>query len=84
MSSSGCIVTSVFYAGNDRGIMCVLKFSGKEVDDDHATFIAPITQVVFGRRTAMGRELSAYRKRSRCSGYSAGAQNGWQAARAQN
>lgn len=84
MSSSACIVTGVFDAGKDRGIMCVLKFSGTETDDERATFIAPIRQVAFGRRSAMGRELSAYRKRSPCSGYSAGARNGWQAARAQN
>jgi hypothetical protein len=54
-------VTDVFYAGEEKGLMCRLDVQG--FADDPVIVVAPVTQLTFNRRHPVARDIAAYRKR---------------------
>jgi hypothetical protein len=56
-----CQVVSVFYAGDEGGIMCGLGGDGLEQTEQ--VFIASITHLEFDWRTSLAREITGYQKR---------------------
>ena len=56
-----CIVTNVFYAGDEHGIMCQLE--APSAKHPSPTLVAPIAHIAFDRRHPISHEITAYRKR---------------------
>jgi hypothetical protein len=54
-------VTSIFYAGEEHGIMCRLELSGDAYPA--AVFVVPLSYVHFDRLHPISREITAFRKR---------------------
>ncbi len=55
------LVTSVFYAGGEHGIMCQLE--APDAKPPSPTLVAPIAHVGFDPRHPISHEITAYRKR---------------------
>jgi hypothetical protein len=56
---SRCVVTEVFYTGDEGGIACRLGIDGS---DTNTPFIVSITHLDFDRRSPLFREIDAYRR----------------------
>jgi len=54
-------VTDVFYAGEEKGLMCRIDVQG-EIDEP-VVVVAPVTQLAFNRKHPIARDIAAYRKR---------------------
>jgi|GEM_PF-1472066 hypothetical protein len=54
-------VTNVFYAGEQRGLMC--HFVVSDATEMKKVFVAPIEQLAFERRQPITQEIPAHRKR---------------------
>ncbi len=54
-------VTDVFYASEEKGLMCRIDLHGKS--GPPILLVAPLTQLAFNRRHAIAQEIAAYRKR---------------------
>ncbi len=54
-------VTNVFYAGEDRGLMCHFLVEGAA--DEPRVFVAPFGQVALGRGHPIAQEIAVYRER---------------------
>ena len=59
--TSRCQVTSVFYAGEARGLLCQLVV--QEATATSRIIMAPLTQIAFDRRHSIAREIAANLKR---------------------
>lgn len=59
-NSPMCVVTHVFDAGEEHGLMCQLEFSAGAKS---MVLVAPIGHLSFNRRDPISREIAAYRKR---------------------
>ena len=57
--TSDCMVTKVFYLGDEGGITCHVTFDEEEKDE---VFLVSITQLAFDRRLPVAREIAAYQK----------------------
>lgn len=55
------MVTDIFYAGEEKGLMCRVDVQG--LADDAIVLVAPVTQLAFNRRHPIARDIAAYRKR---------------------
>jgi hypothetical protein len=54
-----CMVTKVFYLGDEGGITCQVTFDEEEKAE---VFLLSITQLAFDRRLPVAREIAAYQK----------------------
>jgi len=54
-------VTDIFYAGEERGLMCRVDVPG--LADDFVVVVVPLSQLAFNRRHPVARDIAAYRKR---------------------
>jgi hypothetical protein len=54
-----CVVTKVFYLGDEGGITCHVTFDEEEKEE---VFLVSITQLAFDRRLPVAREIAAYQK----------------------
>lgn len=61
ISAPSCLVTNIFYAGIEHGIMCRLELPASM--SSSSTLIASITHISFDRRHPISDEISRYRKR---------------------
>ena len=55
------MVTDIFYAGEEDGLMC--RIDARGLDDAPIVVVAPVTQLAFNRRHPIARAVAAYRKR---------------------
>jgi hypothetical protein len=60
------MVTDIFYAGEENGLMCRINVQGKT--GQQVLVVAPIAQLAFNRRQPAAREIAAYCKRRAGSG----------------
>jgi len=56
---SRCMVTEVFYMGDEGGISCGLDIGGP---DTKTPFIVSITHLIFDRRSPVFRQIEAYQR----------------------
>ncbi len=54
-----CMVTSIFYMGDEGGIVCHLDIGGP---DTKTPFIVSITHLIFPRRCPLFRQIDAYQR----------------------
>ena len=54
-----CMVTEIFYAGDEGGIACRLDIGGPE---SKTPFIVSLTHLVFDRRSPLFRQIDAYQR----------------------
>lgn len=54
-----CRITSVYYAGDEGGVLCTLDFG---VPDTGKVYIVSITHLTVDRRTPPSREVRVYQK----------------------
>ena len=54
-----CMVTSIFYMGEEGGIVCALDIGGRETQ---TPFIVSITHLIFDRRSPLFRQVDAYQR----------------------
>lgn len=54
-----CMVTKIFYMGDEGGIVCHLDIGGPETK---TPFIVSITHLIFDRRCAVFRQIDAYQR----------------------
>ena len=54
-----CEITTVYYAGDEGGIICTLDFGLHETKKVH---IISITHLIFDRKSLLSREIRAYQK----------------------
>ena len=55
----GCAITTVYYAGDEGGIVCTLDFGLPDIGEMH---IISITHLTFDRGSPLSREIRAYQK----------------------
>jgi hypothetical protein len=55
----GCMVTSIFYMGEEGGIVCALDIGGPETK---TPFIVSITHLIFDRRSPLSRQINTYQR----------------------
>ena len=55
-----CMVTKIFYMGDEGGIVCHLDIGGP---DTKTPFIVSITHLIFDRRCPVFRQIEAYQRR---------------------
>jgi hypothetical protein len=60
--SLDCVVTKVFYLGDEGGITCHVTFDEEEKEE---VFLVSITQLAFDRRLPVAREIAAPRQARR-------------------
>jgi len=54
-----CNVVSVFYMGDEGGIMCALDIGGPNAESAH---LVSITHLIFERRVPLHRQIDAYQR----------------------
>ena len=54
-----CQITSIYYAGDEGGILCTLEFDPPDTKKRH---IISITHLTFDRRTPLSHEIRVYQK----------------------
>lgn len=54
-----CMVTEIFYTGDEGGIVCRLDIGGP---DTKAPFMVSITHLIFDRRCPVFRQIEAYQR----------------------
>lgn len=54
-----CLITAIFYTGDEGGVLCKLDFGGPDTEKAH--FVS-ITYLTVDRRTPLSREIRAYQK----------------------
>ena len=54
-----CMVTKIFYMGDEGGIVCHLDIGGP---DTETPFIVSITHLIFDRRCPVFRQIEAYQR----------------------
>jgi len=54
-----CLVTKIFYMGDEGGIVCSLDIGGP---DTKTPFIVSITHLIFDRRCPVFRQIEAYQR----------------------
>jgi hypothetical protein len=54
-----CMVTKVFYMGEEGGIVCGLDIGGP---DTKTPFIVSITHLIFDKRSPVSRQIEAYQR----------------------
>ncbi len=54
-----CMVTAIFYMGDEGGIVCGLDIGGP---DTKTPFIVSITHLIFDRRCPVFRQIEAYQR----------------------
>jgi hypothetical protein len=57
------MVTDIFYAGEEKGLMCRVDVQG--LTNDRTVVVAPLTQLAFDRRHPVTRDIAAYRNKRR-------------------
>ena len=58
--SPSCLVTRIFDAGEEHGLMCQFEFTAVS---QFTVFFAPIAHLSFDRRHPISKEIAAYRSR---------------------
>ena len=54
-----CLITSIFYTGDEGGVLCKLDFG---VPDTKKVHFVSITHLTFDRKTPLSREIRVYQK----------------------